>query len=91
MFLTFTAFNASCSLSQLWNSAIVAYQVGPSGFTVAVVSAACYDVSIVDAFVIVQQNGRDVDAVWTWHAVFTVVAWDCRIFLHYGGCLLKEL
>ena len=82
---------ASVCLTEFRNGSVVAYKICTTGLSVVLRFLALGYVAFIDAFVVVQEDGRDVDAVWARHAVFAVVAWNCRIFHHKIRCLFKEI
>lgn len=48
------------------------------------------DISLVETFVVVQQNGRYVESVGAWHAVFAVVTRNSVVLHHLGSRILQE-
>jgi hypothetical protein len=87
---TLVAADATCSLSQLRDCSVVAYQICPAGLLVILIGDTFGYLALVDTFVIVQKYSWNIDSVWTRHTIFAVIAWDCRIFLHQFGCFLEE-
>ena len=88
---TCVASYASVCLAKFRYSSIIADQICPSGFSVVFILAAACNFSGIHALVVVQEDGRDVDAVWAWHTVFAVVAWNGRVVLHQFGSFLQEV
>jgi hypothetical protein len=87
---TLVAADATCSLSQLRDCSVVAYQICPAGLLVILIGDTFGYLALVDTFVIVQKYSWNIDSVWTRHTIFAVIAWDCRIFLHQFGSFLEE-
>ena len=61
-------------LTQAGNGTVVAYQVVTTQRVVFVIQLHTRQRAFVLALVVVDEDGRDVDAVRAWHTVFTVVA-----------------
>ena len=75
---------AVVGLAQLGYGAVVAHEEGATHLGITFVLAALGDVAFVDTLVVVEQDGRDIEAIGTGHTVLTVVAGD-------GGVLGDEL
>ena len=56
------------------DSAVVAYEICPTSATIIFVLHVVGNVSFVKTLVVVMEYCRDVDAVWTWHAIVTFIA-----------------
>ena len=87
---TLVTADAACCLSQLRYCSIVAYQICPAGLLVILIGDTLGHFTFIDAFVVVKEDSRNIDSVWTRHTIFAVIAWDCRIFLHQFGSFLEE-
>ena len=70
------ASGAMAGLTKFRSAAVIADEEGPAGFAVVLVLTAFGDIALIDASVVVQQNGRDVQSVGARHAIFAVVAWN---------------
>ena len=87
---TLATSDASVGLSELRNSPVVAHEICPSGLLITFGFNALRNFSLIHAFVVMQKDCRDVDSIGARHAVFAVIAWNCRIFLHEDSCLFEE-
>lgn len=79
---TLVAADAVTRLPQFRNTAVVSDQVGPSGLPIIFVLCADRNIPLVEAFVVVQQDCRNIQPVGAGHAVFAVVARN-RVELHH--------
>lgn len=84
------AADAMVGLAKFRNAAVVAYQVGTAGFAILLVLRVFDYVSFIEAFVVMQEDGRDIDAVRAGHAIFAVVAGDGVVLHHHGSGILQE-
>ena len=84
------AADAVVGLAELRDTAVIADEEGAACFAIARVLPAGRDVAFVQTFVVVQQDGGDVDAVRAGHAIFAVVARDGVELHHRGGGVLQE-
>ena len=64
------AADAMVGLAELRDAAVVAYQEGAAGLPVVLSLVGFGDVPLVDAFVVVEEDSRDVEPVGAGHAVF---------------------
>ena len=81
---------AMAGLAKFRYTPVVSHEVCPAGFSVFRILARSRDVAFVEAFVVVQQDGRNVEAVRTRHAVFAVIARD-GLETHHDICnMLQE-
>ena len=78
---TLSATDAVVCLTDFRHGTVVAYQIGTARLFVVLVLAAPRHIAFVDTFVVVEQNGRNVDTVRAGHAVFAIVARHGRVFL----------
>ena len=77
---------ASCTmacLAELRYATVITDEEGAAGFAIVLIPAAFGYIALVDAAVVMQQNGGNVQSVGTRHAIFAVVARDDRIGKHY--------
>lgn len=79
---TLVASDAMTGLSQFRYTAVVAYKESASCFFVVFTCLALRNIPFVDTLVVMYENGRNIDAVWTGHAIFTVITGDGRILHH---------
>ena len=77
-------------LAEFRHTAVVTYQIGTTGFAVLLVLRIIYDISFVQAFVVMQKNSRNIDAIRTGHTIFAIVAGNGIELHHHGSCLLQE-
>ena len=82
---------ASVCLTEFRNGSVVAYKICTTGLPVVLRFLALGYVAFIYAFVVVKEDGRDVYTVWARHAVFAVVAWNCRICHHQIRRLFEEI
>ena len=87
---TLVASDAVTGLTESWHTAVVAYQKCLTGFALILGLRIFRNVSFVHTFVIVEQYSRNVETIWTWHAVFAVVARNCRELHHQIGCGIEK-
>ena len=87
---TLVAPDAMAGLTEFRHVAVITYKVGATGTAVVLVLRAFGNVSFVQAFVVVQQDGRDVYPVGARHTILTVVARDGVELHHAVGRLLQE-
>lgn len=77
---------ASCTmacLAELRYATVITDEEGAASFAIVLIPAAFGYIALVDAAVVMQQNGGNVQSVGTRHAIFAVVARDDRIGKHY--------
>lgn len=67
---------AVAGLTELGDGAVVAHKEGTSGSPVLVVLCLVRHVALVDAFVVMSEDGGDVYSVGTRHAILAVVTRD---------------
>ena len=80
------------SLSHLRHSAVVTHKECTACLIVVGCLLRFRHLSLVDTFVVMYKDRRYVNAVWTWHAVFAVVAWHSRVGLvEVGNLVLQPL
>ena len=71
---TLAAAYAMVSLTHFGYCAVVAYEICPTSATIIFVLHVVGNVSFVKTLVVVMEYCRNVDAVWTWHAIVTFIA-----------------
>ena len=76
MGLTLAALNAVVGLAHTWYSTVEADEVVAAQTNVFLVHPRKGQSTLVLAFVVVYEDGGNVNAVGTWHAVFAVIAGD---------------
>ena len=76
------ATGATVGLAETGNTAVIAYQEGAACLAVILVLAVLRHVALVDAAVVVQQDGWNIQPIGARHTVFAVVA-------RHGGVLLS--
>ena len=74
MRIALVAANAVVCLPELWHRTVVADKECSACFFVVCGLLGFWNVAMVDALVVVDKNGRDVQSVRARHAIFTVVA-----------------
>ena len=78
MLVALLAADAMVCLAQFWHAAVIAYEIGAPVLNVfRVVCAPVGHVAVVYALVEMAENGRNVDAVWTRHAIVALIARYC--------------
>ena len=75
---------AAVGLAETGNTAVIAYQEGAACLAVILVLAVLRHVALVDAAVVVQQDGWNIQPIGARHTVFAVVA-------RHGGVLQHSL
>ena len=80
---TLSAVDTMVRLTQLRHSTVVTNQKGASHFPVSGILPAFWHITFIHALVVVQQYGRNVYTIGTWHTIFAVIA-------RYGGILLYK-
>ena len=78
-------------LAQLGHGAVVAHEEGAAHLGIALVLTALGDVAFVDALVVVEQYGRDIESVGTGHTVLAVVAGNGGILGNELGGIVEKL
>ena len=78
------ATGATVGLAETGNTAVIAYQEGAACLAVILVLAVLRHVALVDAAVVVQQDGWNIQPIGARHTVFAVVA-------RHGGVLQHSL
>ena len=71
---TLAAAYAMVSLTHFGYCAVVAYEICPTSATIIFVLHVVGNVSFVKTLVVVMEYCRNVDAVWTWHAIVTFIS-----------------
>ena len=77
---------ASCTmacLAELRYATVITDEEGAAGFAIVLIPATFGYIALVDAAVVMQQNGGNVQSVGTRHAILAVVARGDRICLLY--------
>ena len=82
MLATLVAPDTMVCLAQLGYATVISHQERTARLAVVLVLLVLGYVTLVDALVVVKQDGRYIDAIGTRHAIFAVVA-------RYGGVLLE--
>ena len=90
MAYAFAALNAMVGLAKLWHTAVVTNKEGTTCFLVVLCLLAFRNISGVDTFVIVNKDGRNVEAIGARHTIFAVVAIDGGIALDECRCFTFE-
>ena len=70
-------------LAELRYATVITDEEGAAGFAIVLIPATFGYIALVDAAVVMQQNGGNVQSVGTRHAILAVVARDDRIGKHY--------
>ena len=91
MLHTLAASYAMAGLAQTRNRTVVTDKKGPSRLGIFRIGRRLRDVTLIDTLIIMQEHTRNVDAIGTRHAVFTVIAWHCGILRDESGRVMKEL
>ena len=87
---TLSAAHAVVCLAYGLDTAVKGYKVCPAGLPVFRVLCVFIDIALVHTFVVMGENGRDVDAVRTRHAILTSGARDKReIDIFFGNLFQK--
>ena len=91
VFVALAASGAMVSLTQCRDCAVIADQIRTACLAVVLGFAAVCDIPFIHAFVVMQEDGRDVDAVRARHAVFAVVARYRRVGHHQLRRFLQKI
>ena len=75
MLNTLTATYAVIGLSETWNAAVIAYEEGSPLLEIFRIFTVSGHVAFLYALVVMGEDGWNIDAVRTWHAVVALVAW----------------
>lgn len=90
MWTALSATDAVAGLTQLGYATIITDKKGPACPIIVLIPAACGYVIFVEAFVVMQQDGRNVYTVWAGHTIFAVVAGYGVKLHHLRGRVLQE-
>ena len=85
------ATDAVVGLPELGHSTVVAHQEGAASLPIVGVLAAFGHIALVDALVVVEQDGRNINAVGAGHAILAVVAGNRGVLLDQLGRVEEEL
>ena len=78
-------------LTQFRDTAVISHEKGPACFPVILLLHAFRDVSLIQTFIVMEQNGRNVQTIRAGHTILAVVAGN-RVELHHPcSRLLQEL
>ena len=78
---TLATLDAVIGLTEAWHTTVIANKEGTASLLVVFCLLALRHIPCIDALIIMNENARDVKAVWAGHAVITVVAVDSGIAL----------
>ena len=70
------ASDAMVRLAQFRDTPVIAYQIGPTCLAVIFIQHTLRDIAFVQAFVVMEQDGRNIETIRTRHTIFAVVARD---------------
>ena len=84
------ASDAMAGLAEFRNAPVVTHQERAACFPVIGVLLAGSNVPFVQAFVVMQKDGWNVDTVRAGHAILAIVARDGIELHHQSGCFLEE-
>ena len=90
MRLALTAAYAVVSLAHRLHSTVVTYQETPLESLEMLLLATLRDITRIDTVIVMPEDSRDVDTIWTWHAVCAARTWNSRVVLHEIRHLLQE-
>jgi hypothetical protein len=91
MMVALLASNAMVGLAQLGYTTVISNQESTSCLAVVFVLTAFRHITFVHTLVVMKKYRRYVYAVWTWHAILTIVTRDSGILLYEFGGIEKEL
>ena len=78
-------------LAELRYAAVITDEEGAAGFAIVLIPAAFGYIALVDAAVVMQQNGGNVQSIGTRHAILAIVAGNRGILHHNLGSVVKKL
>lgn len=84
------ATGAAVGLAETGNTAVIAYQEGAACLAVILVLAVLRHVALVDAAVVVQQDGWNIQSIGARHTVFAVVARHGGVLQHSLGGIFQQ-
>ena len=84
------ASDAMAGLAETGHTAVITYEERTTGTAVVLILTVTGHIPLVDTFIIMQQDGRNVDAVRARHTILTVVAGDCLVLHHQVCRFLQE-
>ena len=90
MAYAFATFDAMICLTKLGHAAVVANEEGSSCLLIVLSLLALWHIARIHAFIIMYEDGWNVEAIRARHAVIAVVAVDCGIALDERCCLAFE-
>ena len=90
MRLALTATDTMVGLPDCLHSAVVTYQVAPLEPLEMLLLATLGDITGIHRVIVMAENGRNVNAIRTWHAISTACARNGRVVLHQVRHLLKK-
>ena len=84
------ASRAMVGLAELGYASVIADQIDAPCLFVIVIFSARNDIPFVQAFVVMQQDSRNIYAIRARHTILAIVTWDCFVLHHHGSGFLQE-